>query len=61
MSDKPPWWKINRPAPGRDDVQRLTGCPAYPTSGLLVGATVEWCRTSRGKLPACATCKWNKA
>jgi len=61
MSDKAPWWKLNRPAQSRDDVHRLTGCPAYPTTGLLAGASVEWCRESRGRMAACDTCRWNKA
>lgn len=40
---------------------RLVGCPAYPTTGLLAGASVEWCCEARGKMAACATCRWNKA
>jgi len=40
---------------------RLVGCKAYPTTGIMAGATVEWCRESRGKMPACAACRWNKA
>lgn len=43
------------------DELRLIGCRAYPTSGLMAGASVEWCRQSRGKMSACATCPWNKA
>ena len=40
---------------------RLDGCPAYPTTGPLAGASVEWCRESRGGMAACDTCRWNKA
>lgn len=40
---------------------RLVGCPAYPATGLMAGATVEWCRTNRGRIPACAACQWQTA
>jgi hypothetical protein len=33
-------------------------CPAYPPVGLMAGATIGWCRRSRGKLAACAKCEW---
>lgn len=37
---------------------RLTGCPAYPTTGTMAGATEEWCRKARGKMAACDKCQW---
>ena len=40
---------------------RLVGCQAYPKTGIMAGASVEWCRAARGKMPACATCKWRNA
>ena len=39
---------------------RLIGCPAYPTTGLLAGASVEWCREARGKMAACDKCQWRE-
>ena len=55
---KPVVVKLRSP---KSDGPRLEGCPAYPTTGLLAGATVEWCRESRGGMAACDTCRWNKA
>jgi hypothetical protein len=40
---------------------RMVGCPAYPTTGLLAGASVAWCRTARGRMAACETCEWRNA
>lgn len=37
---------------------RLIGCPAYPTTGPMAGATEEWCREARGKMAACDKCQW---
>lgn len=39
---------------------RLIGCLAYPTTGILAGATVEWCRQARGKMAACDKCQWRE-
>lgn len=39
---------------------RLKDCPAYPTTGPLAGASVEWCRENRGRMAACDTCLWRK-
>jgi len=55
---KPVVVKLRR---AESDGLRLEGCPAYPTSGLLAGATVEWCRESQGGMAACDTCRRNKA
>ncbi|MBU4273994.1 MAG: hypothetical protein KKA28_19355 [Planctomycetes bacterium] len=43
------------------DDPRLVGCPAYPTTGIMAGASVEWCREARGKMAACGKCKWRAA
>lgn len=40
------------------EAPRLIGCPAWPTAGLLAGASVSWCRQARGKMARCATCDW---
>ncbi len=40
---------------------RLVGCPAYPTTGIYAGASIEWCRATRGKMTACGKCKWRTA
>ena len=40
---------------------RKVGCPAYPTSGAVVGAGVDWCRRSRGAMDACKSCDWRNA
>ena len=45
----------------KSDDPRLEGCPAYPTTGLLAGATVEWCREARGKMAACDKCQWRES
>lgn len=37
---------------------RQTHCPAYPKTGILAGASWEWCQGSRGKMDACSTCLW---
>ena len=37
---------------------RLIGCPAYPTTGTMAGATEEWCRKALGKMAACDKCQW---
>ncbi|MHB8808941.1 MAG: hypothetical protein ACYC9M_02865 [Desulfobulbaceae bacterium] len=55
---KPVVVKLRR---AKSDGPRLVGCKAYPTTGIMAGATVEWCREARGKMPACATCQWNQA
>ncbi|MFZ5775084.1 MAG: hypothetical protein ACOY3Z_06335 [Thermodesulfobacteriota bacterium] len=39
---------------------RLVGCPAWPTTGIYAGASVEWCREARGKMAVCASCQWRK-
>jgi hypothetical protein len=36
---------------------RLTGCPAYATSGQPAGPTMEWCRSARGAWCP-RNCKW---
>lgn len=41
-------------------VVRLTGCPAYPTSGQPSGPTMEWCRAARG-VWCPRHCKWRNA
>lgn len=48
MSDKPAWWKINRPKAGPDREPRLSSCRAYPTTGTITGPTVAWCQAARG-------------
>ncbi|MHB1183370.1 MAG: hypothetical protein ACYC4A_01545 [Desulfobulbia bacterium] len=60
---KPPRRKpvVVKLRPVKNGVPRLGGCPAYPKTGIMAGATVEWCSEARGKMAACATCKWNKA
>jgi Zn-finger protein len=50
--------KIIHKKPG--DEIRLVGCPAWPTTGKMAGATVEWCREARGKMDACKNCKWRR-
>lgn len=40
---------------------RLSGCPAWPQAGIYAGASLEWCRANRGKLAACAGCRWATA
>ena len=47
--------------PAKSDEPRLIGCPAYPTTGIMAGATEEWCRAARGKMAACDKCQWNRA
>ncbi|MDH5524471.1 MAG: hypothetical protein OEY01_10835 [Desulfobulbaceae bacterium] len=42
----------------RPGEQRLAGCTAYPTTGRITGAPVEWCRKSRGEW--CGKCQWLK-
>lgn len=37
---------------------RLPGCKAYPTSGVIAGVSVEWCKQSRGEW--CGGCRWNR-
>jgi hypothetical protein len=39
---------------------RMIGCPAYPTTGMFAGASIEWCRKSRGAMAACETCEWRE-
>lgn len=34
---------------------RLLGCKAYPTTGIIAGAPVEWCRANQGAW--CGECK----
>lgn len=54
---KPVAVKLRAPSTG----PRKVGCPAYPTTGLLAGAPMGWCRKSRGAMAACATCDWREA
>lgn len=56
---KPVVVKLRRSASA--DGLRLIGCPAYPTTGLLAGASIEWCRQARGKMAACDKCQWRNA
>jgi len=43
---------VVKPRP-RETGVRLIGCQAYPATGYLAGATVEWCRRNRGRMAAC--------
>jgi hypothetical protein len=37
----------------------LIGCKAYPTTGKLAGAPIEWCRKARGEW--CGKCQWRQS
>jgi len=39
---------------------RNTACPAWPNTGSVKGAPIEWCRQNRGAMDNCATCDWRK-
>ena len=54
---KPVLVKLRR---AKSDGPRLVGCKAYPTTGTMAGATVEWCREARGKMDVCDKCQWRE-
>jgi len=49
--------KIHR---AKQDNTERHSCPAWPTVGLITGASREWCLESRGSMKACNDCDWRE-
>lgn len=51
-------WVPKRMKPKCGQAVRLVGCRAYPETGVMAGATLEWCQAAQGDW--CGACQWRR-